>query len=364
MFSGRTLRSYIFRRFLVMILGAFTIVLVLIFMIDLIELLRQSRDAAGLTMQHLMWIAALRLPSFSEILMPFCVLSGAIAALMSLSRKSELAVMRAGGMSVWQFIRPGIVAALLIGLFSVLLYNPLAAVARAESERLMAQAFGRDVSLMQGGDGGNWLRQSGVDGQSVMQASAIANQGLSLYKVIVFSYDNDGKFVERIDADLAELSDGHWLLRKGWLSRPDREAERFETYTLSTFLTRERVQEAIGSVNSISVFELPAIIDMAERSNLPSARYKMQFETLVARPLLLISMVLLAATVSLRSFRMGGIQSMVIIGVVGGLSLFLMGEVSRQIGLSGLMGARMAVWLPILVSSLLALTALIRQEDG
>jgi lipopolysaccharide export system permease protein len=364
MFRGRTLRSYIFKRFLVMILGAFTVVLALIYMIDLIELLRQARDARTLTMRQLMWIAALRLPSFSEILMPFCVLAGSIAALLSLGRKSELTVMRAGGMSVWQFLRPGLTAALLLGVFSVAIYNPLAAEARSESERLMASAFGKDVSLMQGGDGGNWLRQSGVDGQSVIQASAVSNQGLNLHKVIVFSYDPQGKFIERIDADQAELNDGHWLLRYGWLSRPDREAERFETYTLSTFLTRERVQEAIGSVNSISVFELPAVIEMAERSNLPVSRYRMQFETMIARPLLLMAMVLLAATVSLRSFRMGGIQSMVTIGVLGGLLLFLLSEASRQVGLSGLVSARIAVWLPIVVSTLIALTTLLRQEDG
>ncbi|MFM2422190.1 MAG: hypothetical protein RL291_720 [Pseudomonadota bacterium] len=364
MFRGRTLRAYIFRRFLIMILGAFSVVLALIFMIDLIELLRQSRDAKALTMRQLMWIAALRVPSFSEILLPFCVLAGSIGALLSLGRKSELAVMRAGGMSVWQFLRPGLVAALLLGVFSVAIYNPLAAEARSESERLMAQAFGRDVSLMQGGDGGNWLRQTGIDGQSVLHASAVANRGLNLYSVTVFAYDTDGRFLERLDAAEAELNDGHWLLRNGARTRPDREPERFEVYTLSTFLTRERVQDAIGSVNSISVFELPGVIDMAERSNLPASRYKMQYETLISRPLLLVSMVLLAATVSLRSFRMGGIQQMVTIGVGGGLLLFLMAEASRQVGVSGLVSPRLSVWVPIAFSMICALTLVLKQEDG
>lgn len=364
MFRGRMLRSYILKRFLVMILGAFSVVLALIYMIDLIELLRQSRDAKSLTLGHLMWIALLRLPSFSEILLPFCVLAGSIGALLSLGRKSELTVMRAGGMSVWQFIRPGLVAALGLGLFSVTIYNPLAAEARSESERLMGQAFGRDVSLMQSGDGGNWLRQSGIDGQSVMQASATSNRGLTLHRVIVFTYDQDGRFVERLDADQAELNDGHWLLRTGWRVRPDRDPERFEDYALSTFLTRERVQDAIGSVNSISVFELPGVIEMAERSNLPTARYKMQFETLISRPLLLVAMVLLAATVSLRSFRMGGIQQMVTIGVGGGLLLFLFSEASRQVGMAGLIHPRLSVWLPILFSMLGALTVVLKQEDG
>jgi lipopolysaccharide export system permease protein len=103
---------------------------------------------------------------------------------------------------------------------------------------------------------------------------------------------------------------------------------------------------------------------MAERSNLPTARFKMQYETLIARPLLLVAMVLLAGTVSLRSFRMGGIQQMVSIGVGGGLLLFMVSEASRQVGMAGLIHPRLSIWIPILLSMLAALTVVLRQEDG
>ena len=61
-------------------------------------------------------MALLRLPAFTEILLAFAVLVGGIGALLSLNRKSELIVMRAGGMSVWQFLRPGLVVALVLGI--------------------------------------------------------------------------------------------------------------------------------------------------------------------------------------------------------------------------------------------------------
>ena len=84
-------------------------------MIDMIELLRLSRRATDLSIATLLWMALLRLPAFTEILLAFAVLVGSIGALLSLNRKSELIVMRAGGMSVWQFLRPGIVVALVLG---------------------------------------------------------------------------------------------------------------------------------------------------------------------------------------------------------------------------------------------------------
>ena len=364
MLGPRTLRRYVAKRFLTAILGAFAVCAVLIFMIDMVELLRMSRRATNLSMFALLWMAALRLPAFSEILLAFAVLVGGIGALLSLNRKSELIVMRAGGMSVWQFLRPGIMVTLLVGVFAVTVYNPLAAAARSEAERLVAEAFGREASLLASTGEESWLRQDGTDGQSVMSARAVANQGLSLTGVIVYQFDPHGRFLERVDAAKAALSDGYWELQKALVSRPGREPEAFDTYTVSTYLTRERVGEAMGSESAVSVWQLPSLIEVAERAGLSAARYRMQYAQLLSRPALLMAMVVLAATVSLRSFRSGGIQTMVIMGMVGGIGFFLLTEVSRQIGIAGLVSPTTAVWVPIGLALLVALTVLLHQEDG
>jgi lipopolysaccharide export system permease protein len=366
MFGASTLQRYIAWRFVVMISGAFLVCATLIFMIDVIELLRQSRKQVNLPLYRLAAIGFLRLPSYTELILPFNVLVGSIGALMSLSRKSELAVMRAGGMSAWQFIRPGVSVAAVIGLLAVCVYNPLAARAKAESERQMAEVFGRDVSLMtsDGGGAGAWLRQDGEGGPSVMTAKAVSNQGLALTDVVVFRYDRAGQFIERVDADRAELRVGYWALSRGFTAQPGRDSERFETYRLATALDKERVQDALGSVESVSIWDLPGVIEMSERAQLPAARFRVQYQLLMSRPMLLIAMVLLAATVSLRSFRQGGIQTMVVTGMVGGIGFFLLTEVSRQIGLSGLVSAAVAVWMPVLVACMGAVTVLLHQEDG
>lgn len=360
----RTLRRYVAKRFLLAIGGAFTVCAVLIFMIDMIELLRLSRRATDLSMRSLLWIALLRLPAFSEILLSFAVLVGSIGALLSLNRRSEITVMRAGGMSVWQFLRPGLFVALLLGIAAVTLFNPLAATARSEAERLVAEAFGKEASLLATSGEGSWLRQDGADGQSVMTARATADQGLSLAGVTVFQFDQQGRFAERIDADKATLGDGYWELQTALVSRPGREPESFQTFTVSTYLTRERVGEALGSEIAVSLWQLPDLIEVAEKAGLSAARYKMQYMLLMARPALLVAMVILAATVSLRSFRSGGIQTMVLTGMVGGIGFFLLTEVSRQVGVAGLMSATTAVWMPIGVALLVSVSVLLHQEDG
>jgi len=197
-----------------------------------------------------------------------------------------------------------------------------------------------------------------------MHARAAADQGMSLSGIVAFQFDAEGRFLEHVSADRATLRDGYWELQKTQVTRPKQEPESLATYTIGTHLSRERISDAFGSEIAVSFWDLPELIKISERAGLSASKYRMQHAVLLARPALLISMVVLAATVSLRSFRSGGIQSMVLMGLIGGIGLFLLAEVSRQIGASGLISPTLAVWVPIGISLLVSLTVLLHQEDG
>jgi lipopolysaccharide export system permease protein len=362
--KAATLRRYVAGKFLFATITTFLVLALLIFMIDFVELLRQGGKAGGVPAYRLAAIALLRLPAYTEFLIPFTVLCGSIAALLMLSRKSELTVMRAGGMSVWQFLAPGIVVAAALGGFASFGFNPLAAHARGVAEKTFAETFGRQANLLTTDSGRAWLRQDGPDGQTVITAVAAADRGRTLAGVTVIGFDSKNRFAERIDAARAELKSGYWAIHDAWVAKVGQESEHFETYLISTYLTPERAEDALGSVISVSFWELPGLIDVAEKAKLSSSRLRIQYELLIARPLLCAAMVLLAATVSLRSFRSGKIQTMVVTGMVGGFGFFLLAEVSRQIGVSGLAPPWAAVWFPVTLLIMVSLTVLLHQEDG
>jgi lipopolysaccharide export system permease protein len=359
-----TLSIYIGMRFLTAIVAVFALCTVLIFMIDFVEMLRQAGKYGSVPGYLLAWITILRLPAYTEILLPFAVLVGSIGALLMLARKSELAVMRAGGMSVWQFLRPGIGVALILGVLSTTLFNPLAARARDKAEKIYGEAFGRESGALGGKGAGSWLRQDGLDGQSILNAASARRRGTELTSVTAFVYAKDGSFAERVDAKQATLEEGFWVLKDALVSGVGRQPESFERYLLSTYLTPERAADAFGSVISVSFWELPDLIYVADKAGLSTSPLRTQYGLLLSRPLLCVAMVFLAATVSLRSFRSGGIQTMVVTGMVGGFGFFLFAEISRQVGTAGLAPVWAAVWVPVLLAILCSVTVLLHQEDG
>ncbi|MEO1607980.1 MAG: LPS export ABC transporter permease LptG [Pseudomonadota bacterium] len=359
------LKLYIARKFCLMVALTFLMCAGLIFMIDFVELLRQSGKSRDVELLELLELSLLRLPAYTEILLTFAVLVGSIASLLMLSRKSELAVMRAGGMSVWGIITPCVICAFLIGVFATTVYNPIAAAARAIADEKHAVAFGKSSDFLKHTTGVPWLRQDGIDGPSIISAHAATDQGINLINVRIYQYDKLHTFVERINASKATLFDGYWLLNNVMVTRPgEHEPSQFKTYTISTYLSPGRVRDALGSIISLSFWEFPNLIDVVEKAGLSATGYHVQYQILLVRPLLLITMVFLAATVSLKSFRSGGIQTMLILGMIGGISFFLVAEVSRQIGVAGLISPHVAVWVPTICACLVTITILLYQEDG
>ncbi len=359
-----TLGRYVSGRFVIAMLGTFAVCASLIIMIDLVELLRMTGRTGSIPIASVALIVTLRLASHVEVLLPFCVMVGSGVTLIQLNRRSELAVMRAAGMSAWQFIGPGLLVALLLGVVATTVFNPLAAVTRAEADRLLAELYGREASVLGGNASGAWLRQQGVDGSSVLNASAASRDGRTIYNPSLLHFDAEGRFVERVEGVRALLRDGYWQFEEARVARPGREAEQFSTYTVSTYLTPDRIGDALGSAISLSFWQLPGIIGETERAGLSAARFRVQYDLHLSRPMLLAVMVLLAASVSLRSFRSGGLQTMVGLGAIGGLGFLLFSEVSRQVGVAGLTPSVMAVWVPVLVALCGSLTVLLHQEDG
>ena len=120
-------------------LDATAVVLVLAALVDFIELMRRGADWAHATPLLLAKISIFRVPQLTERILPFTVLVGAMSCYLTLSRRLELVVARAAGVSVWQFLTPAVLVALLTGIIAVTIFNPAASQMEATYEQLDAR---------------------------------------------------------------------------------------------------------------------------------------------------------------------------------------------------------------------------------
>jgi lipopolysaccharide export system permease protein len=359
---SRTLIRYFGARFLSSVASVFFGIFILVVLVDYVEFMRRAGDIPHVSAWMVAKASFFRVPQLTERLLPFSVLVGAMACYLALSRRNELVVARSAGMSAWQFVAPALVGAFAIGLLATAIYNPLSAAMREWSKRLEAEIFG-DKPQMQSA-AGFWVRQRASDGQSIIYAASSQEQGVRLDGVSVFTFDTAGREQTRIEAKTAVLEPGHWRLQQAVIHAPGVAAREQDTVLVKTNLTAAQVRESFSTPETVPFWQLPAYIEIAERSGLAAAGYKLQYQILIARPFLLCAMVLLACSVSLRFFRMGGVAKMVLSGITAGFLLYVLSKVTEDLSKAELIHPAAAAWLPVLAGGLTGFVVLLFQEDG
>lgn len=360
---GWTLGRYFFARYLTITAWFFVGILALVFIIDFTEFSSSAGGLPGFTVKTGLAVSALRVPMVMQQVVPFIGLFAAMATLVSLNRKYELVIARAAGISAWQFLFPICIGALLFGLVTIGVLNPIAAhgLSRAEAiETALRSGHSNSVSAFSA----PWICQKTDEGDTIIGARAILNQGLELSDAVFFQFDEHGDITRRIDAKHAFLREGYWELTQIEQFREGKRETASESIKIKTDLRPEIVQERLARPESIPFFKLPGKIDVARSFGLKANAFAVQFHSLVALPLLLVAMTLIAATVSMRFARMGQSATIILGGIVAGFLLYVVTVLVKAFGTAGFVPPVVVAWFPVVVAMFFGVTFLLHKEDG
>lgn len=358
-----TLTKYIARQFFLSLATFVCAIVGIIFLatvVDLIDRLATKDVSLTVTLQ----MALLKLPHLSQEVMPFTILFAAMTTFWRLTRSHELVVARAAGVSVWQFLLPVLGSALVVGCLTVIALNPLASILLSRFERLEANYVRNETSFLAVSKTGLWLRQADSNGQSVIHASRVSPGSVLLHNVMVLRYAEQDRFIDRIDADRAQLEDNRWRLFEAWISAPGSASEFHKELTLPTDLTADKIQESFAPPETISFWNLPEFIEIMDAAGFSALPHRLQWHRLLALPMLFAAMALLAATFSMRPQRRGKVGLVIMAGLLTGFLLYFASNFVFAIGLSGTIPVVLAAWAPAGVSLMLGVAMLLHLEDG
>lgn len=359
-----TLLGYIARQFTGRWLSFFCGLSGVIVLVSTVDLLDRMANKPGAGFGVVLSMVLLRLPYLVQEVMPFSVLFAGLATFWRLTRQHELVVARATGVSVWQFLLPTLGTAAVIGVLTMTVLNPVASTLLGRFEQIEASFENRENSALALSRSGLWLRQADPEGQSVIHAARASPDSMTLYGIIVFRFGPNDKFLSRIDAARAELADGAWRIFDASLSRPGAQTRHVDILDMDTELTPGKILESFAAPETISFWSLPGFVRLLENAGFSAHRHKMQLNRLLATPLLLAAMVMLAAGFSLRPQRQGHVALVIIMGLLAGFLLYFLSNFVLALGLSGKIPVILAGWAPAVISAMLGIALLLHLEDG
>ena len=361
---SHTLGIYFALRFGKIMLGMLLALLFLIVTIDFIEQLRKVPEDAIVGIGDLYLVSLLRAPIFLEKAFPFGCLFAAMITLTQLNQKMELVVARAAGVSVWQFLLPLSIFAAVIGILATTLYNPLAIRAVNHANELSSEIFSGKKVRQNTNRRNVWIRQEINGTSAVFHARNSRKLGKVLDDVRIIVFNDEGFVANRLDADQALYMNDYWELKRVSRTNRDGRIEKFDTLKFSTNLSADSILGAASEPETTNFWELKATAQKVVNFGVNPGPYLVRYHSLTALPLFLVSMVLIAATVSLRFVRFGQSGRMILGGILSGFVLYTVTKLVSSLGSNGIVPPMVAAWVPSIVAILFGMSILLHQEDG
>jgi len=306
------------------LLGGAALVLTVLIALGALFLFANQQDDIGVGTYSAIdafWFVLLNLPQQLYEFMPIGVMIGALLGLGALARGSELTVMRAAGISVWRIAGSVTMAGVLLMIFAVLCGEFLAPPMQEMAKRQKTLSKFSNISFAN--RGGAWVR----DGNlliNVMQQSGSAEFG----GMRIFELTPAHELASAATAATALVQpDGTWKLSRYAVTRfgGERvEAERQDTREFESTIGGEFLKDTVASPGDLDTRTLWSLIHHLKNNGLDARTQEFAFWSRIARTFAIWFAALLAVPFVFGNLRSAGSGARLLIGVMIGLSFFLL----------------------------------------
>lgn len=389
---GITLGKYLFINYIKICLFVILLISVLSILIDFTQTSSHLSSIPNYKNSYAIIISSLRLPFLLLQTLPFVILITALLYFFILNKNSELVIMRSIGISAWQFIFPICFAAFFSGCLAILLLNPLSSYSLTKANSLIAQWNGNKHNFTNSLHDNPWLIQKTNEGETEIKAQNIIKniKGVEVLKQVkpennklinpnqtyVGLQNSDFVFIATpqtktsppnisfIHAEKTFLLPSFWLLINPQIYTTNGKVINPQTYLLKTNIKPKFLETYLADPNTIAFYKLFEKIQIAKNFGYNSYGFQMVLHYLIALPMLLATMALIAATVSLKFSRNNNFKISAFYGVIYGFLLYLISNLAQNFAKVGLLPPVIAAWAPILIALFIGLSFLLNQEDG
>ncbi len=307
--------------------GVALIVLILLAVTSAIEFVGQLDDlgTGQYDLRAIVTYVLLRIPRTVFSILPAAALIGSLLSLGNLAVHRELVVMRASGVSPWQLLVAVGLAGFGLAVLMVLLGESLAPSLGAYANEMRSQAMNEEVGNADGQ--ATWLK----DGERILSLRRQAGDFAYGGGVLLFELGQGQSLRAVARADSADVdASNRWVLSNfaettfldnGVTARNERQSS--ETYDLDPdLLALSIVREDLLDTPSLRRY-----IRYLQSNDLDARRYLIAYWTRISDVVSVALMTILALPFVFGGLRSAGTGARLIVGLVVGLSYYVVGQV-------------------------------------
>lgn len=358
----RTIRHLIYSEVLRAVGFVTLAFLLLFFVFDLVDQLGFVQGPNNpYTLVRALTYVVLQMPGHLYELLPITTLIGTIYVMARLAESSEYTILRTSGLTPLTALRTLLVLGLGFVALTFLFGDYVAPAANRAASAVQGRAR-LDVTI---GRTGAWLKdREGERSYSINVGSLSPDAKMSFLRIFEFE-SASGRLLSTTKAASGGFGENAWILRdverrdleRADAPQPSIRVEHMPTWSWPTKISLDMVAAALLSPDRMQTVDLFHYINHLQANGQSAQRYQIEFWRKVFYPLSCLVMMVLALPFAYLHFRTGNITGYVFLGVLVGISFFLLNNVFGFIGNLRELEPWLAAAAPGLLYSLLSLAA-------
>lgn len=388
----RSIYIYIAKKFIKQFLQIICAFALLIFLINFIEIFNRNSSAYSSFYIQLK-LSTLMVPQFLNEISTSVVLISAIICYFNLATKNEITIARISGLSIWHITQPIAISALFLGIFWILIFQPLTTISLEIVEKTESKnAKKNSQNIDNNNSKGIWFRQENLEfkGQEIIINSQNADKNeLNFYNNTIWFFDENAVFYKKLNCSLMTLKDNKFILKDTTTNsiiptlnyeknqknfkQLSKESQNFlnqknDTIIIPTDIDQEFIRKKIinnlENVNIFTIYQLPDLIKDMENSGLNSQKFKVRLNQLITLPLMFLAMSLIACFFGINHIRNHRAVIIIFLGIITGVALYITSAIITSFGSSGLISVFASTWMPSFISLAVAILLIYNKEKN
>ena len=348
MFRNIVINKYIAQEFFKIIVTMSFGFLCLGFIINLFEEINLFKDFdVGIEIPIL--LSFLLVPSMFYDMFPFVILLSGIWYFLKIKKNDEIVALKVSGLSNLSVMLIPCLVSLILGIIFVSTINPITSVLVKKYESIKG-SYERDENYLAAVTvNGIWIKEKNYGRNYIVTGTKLS--GEKLLNLTIYEFDFDNNFVQRVDAESADISSLEWTIKNAKIINSEGKLiikNTDEVYYKSMYDIK-KIKSLYSNLNTISFWKLNDEIELLKNRGYSTSEMRSKLQQSLAFPFFLLSMVMLSGVFTLGMNFKENNWTYVFIAVITSVLVFYFNDFSAALGKTNRLPVELSVWMPIII---------------
>jgi len=364
-YTPKKLIDYLIKEFSLSLLIFFSIFLSLIILSSYIEeifFFREKQIPGNLFIKTFI-LSVIKTPTLIINMSPFIFLFSGIFFYVKLLRSNEITPFSLSGFSKNFVTLVPAIYSFILGVFIILFLTPISS-SLSRYYETVKQNYSKNDNLLVMSNNGLWVKEKKNNETIIIRADKIVDQNFkNLKNITIYKFSKNGDLVKRIDTKKAEVQKNNWVLYNVKILDQDNVNKEEEKINFETSISLTNLKNFFSNSETLSIWNINDEINQIKELGYYGQELIITLNKYLSLPFLLASMIILSTFFTLKIGYQFNNFIYAFFGVLAGIFIYFLFDLSIAIGKSGKMPLIMSVWVPVLVIMILSIYSIVKEEN-